>query len=367
MIVIMIKDKLSRVRSLIKDKGAAALIISNPSNMGYLLGYEDGLLAYIDDSAIKVIVPLLDLERAKELINGKADVIAYSGYKLPVEENVIWGSDELIKVIASWIKPGSSILIDDSSKQFIKKALDTVNAKAIDASADILDARAVKTTEEVELIKNAINITLSVLKELYGMRIIGMRERDLAAYIYHELISHGGDEVAFNPIVGSGPNGAKPHHTHSDRRIGTNETVVIDVGARYRLYCSDLTRTLITGSLEGKLKDAYNAVIEASRKAISIIKPGVKASDVDAAARGVINEYGFAWGFIHSLGHGVGVEVHEKPAISPSSNDVLREGNVITIEPGIYIKDVGGVRIENMVLVTESGAEVLTRDEYAYV
>ena len=365
--VSMIEDKLSRVRSLIKDKGATALILTNPSNMGYLLGYEDGLLAYIDDSEIKVIAPLLDWERARELVNDKADVIAYSSYKLPIEEKVIWGSDELIKVIASWIRPGSSILIDDSGKQFIKKAIDTVNAKPIDASSDIIDVRAVKTPNEVELIKKAIDITLRVLKELYGMRITEMRERDIAAYIYHGLISHGGDEVAFNPIVGSGPNAAKPHHMHSDRRIGVNETVVIDIGARYKLYCSDLTRTLVTGSLEGKLKDAYNAVIEASRKAISIIKPGVKASDVDAAAREVINEYGFAWGFIHSLGHGVGVEVHERPAIGPNSSDVLREGNVITIEPGIYIKNVGGVRVENMILVTENGAEVLTRDEYAYV
>ena len=363
----MIEDKLSRVRSIIKNKGAAALILTNPSNMGYLLGYEDGVLAYVDDSTIKVIAPLLDWERARELVNDKADVVAYSGYKLPIEGNVIWGSDELTKVITSWIKPGTSVLIDDSSRQFIRKALDVANAKLIDASTDILEIRAVKTPDEVELIKGAINITLKVLKELYNMRIAGMRERDLAAYIYHGLISHGGDEVAFNPIVGSGPNGAKPHHMHSDRRIGVNETVVIDIGARYRLYCSDLTRTLVTGSLEGKLKDAYNAVVEASRKAISIVKPGVKASDVDAAARGVIAEYGFAWGFIHSLGHGVGVEVHERPSIGPNSNDALREGNVITIEPGIYIKDVGGVRVENMVLVTESGAEVLTRDEYAYV
>ncbi|MGC8569760.1 MAG: M24 family metallopeptidase [Caldivirga sp.] len=363
----MIEDKLSRVRSIIKNKGAAALILTNPSNMGYLLGYEDGVLAYVDDSTIKVIAPLLDWERARELVNDKADVVAYSGYKLPIEGNVIWGSDELTKVITSWIKPGTSVLIDDSSRQFIRKALDAANAKLIDASTDILEIRAVKTPDEVELIKGAISITLKVLKELYNMRIVGMRERDLAAYIYHGLISHGGDEVAFNPIVGSGPNGAKPHHMHSDRRIGVNETVVIDIGARYRLYCSDLTRTLVTGSLEGKLKDAYNAVVEASRKAISIVKPGVKASDVDAAARGVIAEYGFAWGFIHSLGHGVGVEVHERPSIGPNSNDVLREGNVITIEPGIYIKDVGGVRVENMVLVTESGAEVLTRDEYAYV
>ncbi|MGC9225900.1 M24 family metallopeptidase [Caldivirga sp.] len=363
----MIEDKLSRVRSIIKNKGAAALILTNPSNMGYLLGYEDGVLAYVDDSTIKVIAPLLDWERARELVNDKADVVAYSGYKLPIEGNVIWGSDELTKVITSWIKPGTSVLIDDSSRQFIRKALDAANAKLIDASTDILEIRAVKTPDEVELIKGAISITLKVLKELYNMRIAGMRERDLAAYIYHGLISHGGDEVAFNPIVGSGPNGAKPHHMHSDRRIGVNETVVIDIGARYRLYCSDLTRTLVTGSLEGKLKDAYNAVVEASRKAISIVKPGVKASDVDAAARGVIAEYGFAWGFIHSLGHGVGVEVHERPSIGPNSNDVLREGNVITIEPGIYIKDVGGVRVENMVLVTESGAEVLTRDEYAYV
>ncbi|MFP3311593.1 MAG: Xaa-Pro peptidase family protein [Caldivirga sp.] len=363
----MLRGKLNALRGLIRDKEASALILTNPRNMGYLLGYEDGILAYLDDSTVKVVVPLLDYDRAMELIGGDAEVLAYSGYKLPVEGNFIFGSDELTRLVSSWVRQGSGVVIDDPNNQLVGKVLNAANAKPINASGDIQGIRSVKLPEELELIKGAIDITLKVLDELYGMRLVGIRERDVAAYIYQGLIRHGGDELAFNPIVGSGPNGAKPHHTHSDRIIGKGETVVIDIGARYRLYCADVTRTLTTGGIEGKLKDAYEAVVEASRSAIRAIKPGVKASDVDAEARRVINEYGFSWGFIHSLGHGVGVEVHEKPLLGPSSSDVLRAGNVVTIEPGIYIKGVGGIRVENMVLVTEGGAEVLTRDKYAYV
>ena len=363
----MIKGKLDALRVLIRDKGASALILTKPSNMGYLLGYEDGVLAYLDSSTVKVVVPLLDYDRAMELIGSGVEVLAYSGYKLPVEGNFIFGSDELTRLVSSWVGQGSSVMVDDPNNQLISKALNAANAKPINASADIQDIRSVKSAEELELIKRAIDITLKVLDELYSMRLVGMRERDVAAYIYQGLIRHGGDGLAFNPIVGSGPNGAKPHHTHSDRVIGEGETVVVDIGARYRLYCADVTRTLTTGGIEGRLRDAYEAVVEASRSAIRAIKPGVKASDVDAEARRVINEYGFSWGFIHSLGHGVGVEVHEKPLLGPSSSDTLRAGNVVTVEPGVYIRGVGGVRVENMVLVTEGGAEVLTRDRYAYV
>lgn len=360
-------DKLSSLRALLRSHGAYALILVDRANMGYAVGYEDGVLVYVDDSLTRVVTPLLDVDRASELVGGGVELIPYAGYRLPIEQRAIWGIDELTKEVSSWLRPGSTILVDNPDSQLVKRILKAVNVNIVDVSDEVRSIRAVKTPGEVDLIKRAISITLRVLEEVYNMPLEGVSERELAAYIYQGLIRYGADEVAFNPIVGSGPNGAKPHHTHSNRVVRRGDSVVIDVGARYRLYCSDMTRTILVGQVDQRIKDALRAVIEASKAAISLIRPGIKASEVDLKAREIIGEYGFGWGFIHSLGHGVGIEVHEKPLLSPTSNDALAAGNVVTVEPGIYIRGVGGVRVENMVLVTDTGAEVLTRDRFSYV
>lgn len=138
--------------------------------------------------------------------------------------------------------------------------------------------------------------------------------------------------------------------------------MTIDVGARYHLYCTDMTRTIAVGSISGKIKDAALAVLEAFRKASNSVRPGVKAKDVDSIARNVLAEYGFDSYYIHSTGgHGVGIEVHERPSIGPSSDEELKPSEVITVEPGVYIKGVGGIRIEDTILVTESGSRAISR------
>jgi Xaa-Pro dipeptidase len=175
---------------------------------------------------------------------------------------------------------------------------------------------------------------------------------------------NGSDGTSFNTIIASGANSAFPHGSCSDRTIQDGDLVVVDLGATHQFYRSDITRTFIAGKPTDKQKKIYEIVKVAQQKAFEAIKPEIAASQVDAIARQVIELEGFGEFFVHGFGHGVGLEVHEPPILSPSSKDVLAAGNVITNEPGIYIPCFGGVRIEDTVVVTPNGAKKLTNDFY---
>ncbi|MEM3326128.1 MAG: M24 family metallopeptidase, partial [Thermoproteus sp.] len=211
-------------------------------------------------------------------------------------------------------------------------------------------------------IKKALEITEETMSSLRDLR--GHSEREIASTIYKRMVELGSDGVAFEPIVGSGPHSAWPHYNYGDRVVSYGDSVVIDIGARYKLYCADMTRTFLVGEPPSQLKDALYAVYEASKAAERAVKAGVPAREVDLAARRVVEEYGFGRYFIHSTGHGVGIEVHEPPRVSATSEDVLKEGMVITIEPGVYIPDIGGVRIENMVYISPGGVSVMNKTPY---
>jgi Xaa-Pro dipeptidase len=171
--------------------------------------------------------------------------------------------------------------------------------------------------------------------------------------------------TAFETIVASGSCSAFPHGGCSEREIRKGDLVVVDVGATYKFYRSDMTRTFVVGKPSEKQKKLHQTVKTAQDKAFETVKPNVKAKDVDAAARKVIADAGYDEFFVHSLGHGVGLEVHEPPTLSPESKDTLAAGNVVTVEPGIYLVGYGGVRIEDTVLVQKNGAEKLTKGPYA--
>jgi len=167
--------------------------------------------------------------------------------------------------------------------------------------------------------------------------------------------------MAFSPIVAFGPHSAEPHHVNSRRRLAKNDTALLDIGCVYQGYCSDLTRTFFLGKICELQKQIYSLVSEAQTLAVKGIRSGRKASDIDGIARSVISRRGYGPQFIHSTGHGVGIDIHEPPRISNKDNTVLKPGMVITVEPGIYLPGKFGVRIEDTVLVTHKGNEVLTR------
>jgi Xaa-Pro aminopeptidase len=220
--------------------------------------------------------------------------------------------------------------------------------------------RAVKDEEELGAMRAAAAIADRAFGRLAQERFVGRTERELVRRMEELLRDEGGDEAAFPPVVAGAANGAAPHADPGDRVIEDGETVVVDAGCRIGGYCSDCTRTFATGPLPGRLRDAYAACLEAQLAALDAVRAGAHGRDVDAVARERIDGGPFAGTFGHGLGHGVGLEVHEAPALRPESEDVLEPRNAVTVEPGIYLPGEGGIRIEDLVVVTEDGCEVLS-------
>jgi len=223
--------------------------------------------------------------------------------------------------------------------------------------------RATKDSREVEFVRDAVDLADQSLA--HGLRTArpGMTERELAWVMETHMRTHGAQKASFDFIVAAGANGAMAHHLASDTPLPLGEPIVIDMGAKLNSYCSDLTRTICLGDpLEpDRFWNVYNTVLASQQKAEAEIHAGMTGVEADALARQVIGEAGYGDNFGHGLGHGVGLEVHEMPRVSYLSEDTLQAGNLITVEPGIYITGWGGVRIEDIVLVTEDGAEVLTQ------
>ena len=224
----------------------------------------------------------------------------------------------------------------------------------------IRDLRSVKSQEEIKLIREACRIAAVGMQTAKEIMWLGTKERDAAAEIEYAMRKAGSDGVAFETIVASGPTSAFPHGSNLERTIQDCDFVIVDIGATYKSYRSDITRTFIASKATDKQARIYDIVKMAHQKALETIKPKVDANDVDKAARQVIEEAGYGEFFVHNLGHGVGLEVHEAPILSPDSKDILATGNVVTDEPGIYVPGLGGVRIEDTVLVTKNGAMILT-------
>jgi Xaa-Pro aminopeptidase len=225
--------------------------------------------------------------------------------------------------------------------------------------------RKVKDEEEIRLIREAVMRAENALRDIKPYLRAGKREKEIALRLEERLKKRGCNRIPFDIIVASGDNAAMPHARATSRRLSPGDLVVIDWGGEAGGYYSDMTRTfLMRGSLSGGLsrkKEIYRHVLDANRRAVSVVRPGIESRTVDGAARDFIKKAGFGEYFGHGTGHGVGLEVHELPRVTWSKSEVLKENMVFTVEPGIYIPGTGGVRIEDMVLVKPEGPEVLTR------
>jgi Xaa-Pro dipeptidase len=229
----------------------------------------------------------------------------------------------------------------------------------------VWELRKVKDEKEIELMRKAGELTSEGMKAAYEALSPGLKEYEVAAEIEYAMRKRGSYGTAFETAVASGPRSAFPHGGCSDREIREGDLVVVDFGATYKFYRSDMTRTLMAGRPSEKQRKLYQIVKIAQEKAFKAMKPNVKAKDVDAAARKIIEDAGYGEYFVHGLGHGVGLEVHEPPTLSSSSKETLAVGNVVTDEPGIYLVGYGGVRIEDTVLVQKNGAEKFTNGPYS--
>lgn len=221
--------------------------------------------------------------------------------------------------------------------------------------------RYIKDENEAECIRTAAKIADEAFNEILNYIRIGVTEKDIERELQYLIKKKGADDIGFPIIVASGKRSSLPHAVPSDKKIGKGDFVTMDFGAMYKGYRSDMTRTIVVGEADEKQKDIYNIVKAAQEKAVNAIRAGVSGKVPDDSARGHIKDAGYGEFFGHGLGHGVGLDIHEEPFMSPNCEKTLVEGNIITVEPGIYLPDWGGVRIEDTVLVRADGAEILTR------
>jgi Xaa-Pro aminopeptidase len=233
------------------------------------------------------------------------------------------------------------------------------NFKSIDQ--EISNSRMIKSDVEIAKMRKAQSIADDAFDHILTFIKEGVTEREIAAELEYHMVRNGASGKSFNTIVASGLRSSMPHGVATDKKVEKGDFITMDFGCVYQGYCSDMTRTIVLGKASDRQKEIYNTVLKAQLKAFDLMKAGAKCSDIDSLARDVIESSGYGEFFGHGLGHGVGLEVHETPYLSKESEDVLKSGMVVTNEPGIYINDFGGVRIEDIIYITDSGYDILSR------
>jgi Xaa-Pro aminopeptidase len=331
-------SRIERLGELLEEP----LLVTNLVNVRYLTGFESSNAALLVESdRVRLFTDFRYIESARavegvEVVQTTRSLLGWIGANLSGR----FGFE-------------SNILPWSFAEQLRKDGIELVPRQGL-----VEQLRAVKDEGELETFRQACAITDRMFERLVSeVPFVGRPERDVAwdiARLYHE---EGADEPAFEAIVGSGPTGAQPHARAGDRVIASGELVVIDTGCQVDGYVSDYTRTLATGELDGELLEAYGVALAAQQTGLDAIRAGETGVDVDAAARGVIEASAFAGTFGHGLGHGLGLDVHEAPRLSTESPDTLAAGNVVTVEPGVYLEGRFGIRIEDDVIVTEDGIE----------
>ena len=246
----------------------------------------------------------------------------------------------------------------------LKKSFGFCNVEAKEEVDEVINnLRAIKTDYEVECIKKAQKIAEDAFSHILTFIKEGVTEKEIALELDFYMLSHGAEAVSFETIAVSGKNSSMPHGVPSDKKIEKGDFITMDFGAMYNGYHSDMTRTVIVGEPSEKQKEVYETVLKAQKASLAVLKNGVTGFDADKVGRDIIDAKGYKENFGHGTGHGVGVEIHESPNLSPFSKATLQKGNVVTVEPGIYIPNEFGVRIEDMALITEDGFINLTNCE----
>ncbi|MBB6431092.1 M24 family metallopeptidase [Algisphaera agarilytica] len=347
-------SRLRKLRGRLRDAGHDALLVTNPVDTRYLTGFVG------DDSW--TLVPakrgqpiVLSDNRFEEQIKQEAPHV-----KAVMRKQSL--ADELAKLADRRNLQRIAVQCGHLTLAQYDAIGKKVGKRRLQAFEDgLLEQRAVKTDDEVRLIRKAGKIQQEAFIELLDFIEPGQRESEVAAFLEYRMRALGADGVSFPSIVAADANAALPHAIPGNRKLKKGGIVLIDWGAKYKGYCSDMTRVIGLGGMKPKMREIYQVCLESQLAGIDAIRPGVKLTDVDAAARKVIDDAGYGDFFGHGLGHGIGLDIHEAPRLSPLAGPgVLEPGHVVTVEPGIYLPGVGGVRIEDDVLVTARGKQVLT-------
>jgi Xaa-Pro dipeptidase len=355
----MLFDTVARQAKLIGIKDVDAVVLVPGANMVYFTGLhfhlsERPTLAIWADGQLSFIIPELEIPKLAQHPELEARVFAWSDTT---------GFASAFEAAVRELKLDSGVVGVDGQtmRVFEQMAFQSAGVTRFqNIGRALLDIRAIKTPREIEAIREAIQISEQALRTLIGRVTPGMTEREIAAALSRLLAEGGSQDEAFTALVQTGPNSALPHGFAGDRPLERDEFLLIDFGGKMRGYPADITRTFCIGTPTEQMQAIFNAVLEANQAAAAVAAPGVACGDVDRAAREVIEKAGFGQYFIHRTGHGLGLEGHELPQIASGVEAVLEPGMVFTIEPGIYVPGLGGVRIEDNVVVTDNGVEVLT-------
>jgi len=344
--------RLSRVREALENAGATALLETHRPNIYYLTGFTgDSGSILVEQSSVTLFTDGRFTVQAKEEV---------PGIRVHIHQGPLLGAvgDHLRKKRRSRIAIAPARLTLAGWELLKKASGKAVRWVSMDGLVEGL--RAVKDAFEVDRIRDAALLGSEVMEEAIRLVRPGVTELDIAAEIGYRMRRKGASGESFEAIVAAGPRSALPHARPTARRIGKNELVVVDLGAILRHYCSDLTRTVYVGRAPARVRRWYQAVLDAQSAARDALRSGVTTGAIDAAARVVLQRRGLGKYFVHSTGHGIGLEIHEDPRIARGQKKLLEIGNVVTLEPGVYIEGVGGIRIEDDALVTPRGSEILT-------
>ena len=352
--------RLSRLRSLLADRGLDGVLITDPANRFYLSGYTAEDHAPGDSAGVLLI---------------GQDVATL----LTSANNLDWAASEATDFqVRRWTRPWTATVVEDIREYGWKRVgfedaaiLFSTHrdvASGLNGAAELVPIgdgvsrlRSVKEDEELRAIERALAIGDQVFAQVASWLRPGLTERAVAREVECLVREAGADGLSFPPSVAAGPHAARPHHRPTERPLREGEPVIIDLGARVGGYAGDLTRTVWLGAPDERLRAVYNVVWSAQAAAIADLRAGIAASQADWAARRVVESAGHGTHFVHGLGHGLGIRVHEAPSLSATAIDALQPGEVVTVEPGIYVPGWGGVRIEDVVVIEEMGCRVLTR------
>ncbi|HEY6758880.1 MAG TPA: Xaa-Pro peptidase family protein [Baekduia sp.] len=348
-------DRSDRVATQLAERGLDALLVTNLVNVGWLSGFTGSNgLALVGPAGQRLF--LTDFRYLTQSAEQLAD-----GWQREI-------AAEILPAAATFVGPadGATVKLGFDDATMSVKDHNLLASKVVEgvelvpAGGLIEDLRSVKDAGELEKIRAATRLADAALTEVLGRGLAGRTERDVALDLEMTMRKAGAEAVSFPPIIASGPHSALPHASPRDVAIPTGTLVTIDWGAQLDGYASDCTRTYATGEIDPRDREIYDLVLRAQIESLAAVRAGAAGREVDAVARDIITAAGHGEHFGHGLGHGVGAEVHEGPRLSQRSDATLVAGQVVTVEPGVYVPGAIGVRIEDLAVVTEDGAEVLT-------
>ncbi|SHK07221.1 M24 family metallopeptidase [Desulforamulus aeronauticus] len=345
-------QRVKRLREQMFQQDVSYLLITDPKNRFYLSGFTGStgvLLIGLEECFF--LTDFRYIEQVKEQC---------PGYKLiKVEQQSLFAS--LTQVLKG--SKGDTLSFEENHltvKEYLELK-DMLPGVALQPGSGLVeDLRMIKDSAEIPIIRQAMTIGDKAFQHILGFIKTGISEKELALELEFFMRKQGASGIAFDTIMASGPRSALPHGVASERKLQRGDFLTMDFGAIYQGYHSDMTRTVVLGESTNKQDEIYKIVLEAQLAGLAAVKAGVPAREVDETSRWVITERGYGEYFGHGTGHGVGLAIHERPRVNTKDDTILQPGMVITIEPGIYLPDWGGVRIEDSVLVTEQGCEILT-------